>query len=586
MRIEHLSHLRVPERDLAAPTLFDANAAAVSRWREGLPLANPTSAAPRLGQALLELSRTQIAPSARFELLELLREPAHEVTRALDEAALERSHTAGVPERTSTAQRLQRWLALAYQSVAVETIERGHVAHIRGLGAAALHRALTELGRTLYRTLALQMTVRGAAWRELYQLTAVAEHHELLNRRVQDPTHGLQPATTLGEAFLRPVLLFCAQPYALARQSIATLYLALEDWTRFVALSNDPRMAAETPFRVDFSSDIPPRPAPAAREALQPGHRGIDTRTLAAILSVTGSGAEAAIADSQAAPVIPQQIGPEVLGHLANTWSGSRRRAYRRTPDSGTLELRAGLASAHQVLPGGHAFPVLGREAATPVVGHEHATGQGWKRKHGDAAPRGGRRSDTGGLGGAFSRSRGEHGAPAVTHRCTLVDTTPGGYGIMCDPHRLPPHLRAGEIVAVRRQGEREWAVAVVRWLRRGTDQVKAGLELLGTGASGVGVKIPSTDDDSREWMRAILIPEQCEFSFPTRLILPRLPLHPGQKLLLADQDGLQRIVLQKFSDGTAAALAFEFQRVTSVLPDTGAQGASGDDSSEDAIAS
>ena len=131
--------LNIPQADLAAPSFSSAEPGALSDWVAELPMAHATQAAKKILQAATEISRLQIDPNARFELLEIIRTPAHYICTRLDRNG---PGTPGSSESsTQLAQALQNELAMGYKAVLRDVLSFAELTGpARDLLGHAIHR--------------------------------------------------------------------------------------------------------------------------------------------------------------------------------------------------------------------------------------------------------------------------------------------------------------------------------------------------------------------------------------------------------------------------------------------------------------
>ena len=95
--------------------------------------------------------------------------------------------------------------------------------------------------------------------------------------------------------------------------------------------------------------------------------------------------------------------------------------------------------------------------------------------------------------------------------------------------------MKAGEIIGVKEAGDKDWIIAVIRWVsHNGNDQTHLGIERISTKASALGARIMAKKGDDNDYMRAILIPDNSAVSHPDTLLTQRFPFKSGQKVVLS----------------------------------------------------
>lgn len=171
--------LSVPERHRESPDFCDGTPGGIADWLAALPFADPALAARELLAGLGELNACTTAFGLRFRQLELLRSTVHLACGGIARRAENRSVLRAESERREAglAQRVQFQLALGYKMVIVDALRDGvHLAVPTGpendaeLVMIAIHRALTELTRTLLRSLQFYAPPPRRLWSQLHQL--------------------------------------------------------------------------------------------------------------------------------------------------------------------------------------------------------------------------------------------------------------------------------------------------------------------------------------------------------------------------------------------------------------------------------
>jgi hypothetical protein len=541
------TRISVPAAELEALSFCDTEPAALAEWVIGLPMANTADAAAQVRQATWEIARLNVGPAARMALLEQIRPILHYLCARLDRnAATSHAHGDAIAR---LAQRLQTNLCSGYKSVVVAGLSdraAGGRSVDKDLLPQAIHRALSDLSRTLLRTLQFYVEPADRLWFELNQLFLLAERLDAVRTRIEDAENHKRPTTTPADAYLRSLLLACCKPNQMRYRQLAEVFNCLEDWCAFVSLEPDATAAL---FAVDLESDQGPIYKRLMQDAVEP--RGIRTDVLVYQI-------ESYLRDLPCEIRVPEGTAEGQLRHLAEAWGEMRPRTHRRTDTSGTIKVCVGLRSAHYFLSGGVEFQELLDEPDTFVDGElnpflfdqasrERHRPQTVKDVWDDAFDVGARIPENPGIadpdrilrqGREQRRERREAEPERSSHQIydtSAIDTSPGGYQIRWnDP--LPPQLQTGEILAMREAQDNRWCIAVIRWIRQNESGTAMGIELLAPRAIPVAVRVIQKVGGPTSYARALMLPELTPIGQPATLVTPRLPFQPGQKIHIQKQ--------------------------------------------------
>lgn len=536
------TRISVPAAELEALSFCDTDPAALAEWVIALPMANTAETAAQVRQATWEIARLSVGPAARMALLEQIRPILHYLCARLDRnAATSHAHGDAIAR---LAQRLQTNLCSGYKSVVVAGLgERaaGRSAD-KDLLPQAIHRALSDLSRTLLRTLQFYVEPADRLWFELNQLYLIAERLEVVRAKVEDAENHKRPSTTPADAYLRSLLLACCKPNQMRYRQLAEVFNCLEDWCAFVSLEPD---ATSALFAVDLESDQGPIYKRLMHDAVAP--RGIRTDVLVYQI-------ESYLRDLPCEIRVPEGTSEGQLRHLAEAWGEMRPRSHRRTESSGTIKVCVGLRSAHYFLSGGVEFRDLLDEPDTFVDGelNPFLLDQASRERHrphkvkdvwDDAFDVGARIPENPNIAdpdrilrqGRERRDAERERSSHQIYDTSAIDTSPGGYQIRWnDP--LPPQLQTGEILALREAQDHRWCIAVIRWIRQNESGTAMGIELLAPRAIPVAARVIQKVGGLTSYARALMLPELTPIGQPATLITPRLPFQPGQKIHIQKQ--------------------------------------------------
>ncbi len=570
------TRISAPQAELEHLSFCDTDATALADWIIALPMANTADTAAQVRQATWEIARLAVAPESRMALLEQIRPSLHYLCARLDRnAATSPAHGDAIAR---LAQRLQTNLCSGYKSVVVAALAgRTESDPDREILPLAIHRALSDLSRTLLRTLQFYVEPADRLWLELNQLYLLAERLGAAENKLEDAENHTKPQTTPMNAYLRSLLLASCKPNQLRHRQLAEVFNCLEDWAGYVALEPD---ATSALFAVDLESDQGPIYKRLMHDAVEP--RGIRTDVLVYQL-------ESYLRGMNCTLKIPDGTPEGQLRHLVDAWGEMHERTHRRTGTSGTIKVCVGLRSAHYFLSGGVEFrdlidepdAYLGAELNPFLLdrdNRERHRPQAVKDVWDDAFDVSARIPVNPNIEdpdrilrqGRNRRPREATGnaADALSHQVfdtSAIDTSPGGYQIRWnDP--LPAQLQTGEVLALREPADNRWCIAVVRWIRQNQDGTAMGVELLAPRAIPVAARVIQKVGGPTSYARALMLPELTPIGQPATLITPRVPFQPGQKIHVQKQGVRSTVQLTNCVLRTESVNQFTYRMLSGYL--------------------
>ncbi len=569
--------ITAPPAEIDALSFCAAAPAALADWVIGLPMANTADAAAQVRQATWEIARLDVAPAARMALLEQIRPILHYLCARLDRnAATPASHGDAIAR---LAQRLQTNLCSGYKHVVIGALSGTGGEADTELLPLAIHRSLSDLSRTLLRTLQFYVEPADRLWFELNQLYLLAERLDIADRPLEDAQNHEADVTTPGNVYLRSLLLACCKPNQMRYRQLAEVFNCLETWSQLVTLERD---ATSAQFAVDLESDQGPVYKRLLRQAVEP--RGIRTGELVQQI-------DAYLRDLPNDLRVPKGMSADQLSHLGDAWGEMHPRAHRRADASGNLKVTVGLRNMHYVLSGGIEFADLlddpeashGGELNPFLVERApekpaQAVKDVWDDAF-DLTPRIPINPNISDPNRILRRGRGSRSAGGVrsadatdkpsypVYDTVAIDTSPAGYQIRWND-TLPPHLQTGEVLALREATDNRWCIALIRWIRQSHDGTGMGIELLAPRAIPVAARVIQKVGRTA-YARALLLPELTPIGQPATLITPRVPFQEGQKIHLQQQGVRHTAQLTRCVLKTESVNQFTYRMLSGYLENT-----------------
>lgn len=517
--LELVTRLRLPAQDQAALSFCASTSArSLATWASQLPAPRTNQTSVLLYQALPEICRLQTSASNRLEILEHLRPYVQHCIQGLAKAFLDQPLI--MPEsavKTAIiAQALQKHMSNGYSLVVRELAEKHPDGRFRkdertALFGLAIHRAITGLGLQLLRNLQIYTPVSSQFWLELHTLYLLAEKTSLLRQPYADPLLKQQPATTIGQAYARVVLLWCTHANQLRQQEVSQIYEALESWSGLVQLA--PGFNCDrNPFGVDLQGNRPPRYKSHLLRDGQPetgmAHEVYELQ-VAPLLDVLRRIVDQGPSAND--PItVPAGFSSRLIRHLLSAWGEEQQRYQPRKPAQNTLEIAVGLNCVHYHLADGQTF--------------EEFLWEGCQIRR-----RTSKRFRLPGLGAsydpwddAFDAEKQQH--PSYDHilktdtvrteepaadkhplyRIRISDISPGGYGLTWEQD-IPAQVKAGELMALREFGEAHWSLGIIRWVKQHKGKSQLGIQLIAREAQAIAIQQLQKTGQDNVHMRGLI---------------------------------------------------------------------------------
>jgi hypothetical protein len=147
-------------------------------------------------------------------------------------------------------------------------------------------------------------------------------------------------------------------------------------------------------------------------------------------------------------------------------------------------------------------------------------------------------------------------------YKVQLANASPGGYCLEWTAE-LPRDIRAGDIVSLKEEHNRDWVIAVIRWVSHLENaRTLIGLELLSPRAMPYGALIHQKTAGKSAPMRVLLLPEIKLVGQPHTLITPRAGFRERQKISLVRAGEEYSIQLSRQIAATGNFAQFDFRYI------------------------
>ncbi len=560
--------ISAPDIERDSLSFCDIGISSFEAWSKTLPMGNVGASAKLLYQATRELNHTRIEPVLRFKMLEIIRGQTYSICELLAKRFLNQSVVLNDNDLkiVMLAQTLQNQLATGYKRIILDIndapLKKNQPPKLLTF---AIHRAISDLNQTVLRAFQLYSQPPKNSWLELHQLYALAEHKQLQQYEIKDSQSKFRSSSSIFDVYVRILLLGCSKPNQLRQSEQASLYAATELWSKLVKISTIKDTQAQFIFVQNNDS------APIYRSLLKTMPSGaIRTFHAGALVQAL----QKHINKESSLVTVPGNLTEPLLNHLLHAWGGMKERSFRRTQNSGDIQIGIGLVSSHFFSAQEKSFPFLLKQWNVELTEKQpkKSSNDVWDRSF-DA----GNNFTTDSEHIAFdsiafiSKNPNEDedtGPKGKEMTAQIENTSPGGYGIVL--HNPPPSVQTGELVVIREPRINTWALGSIRWIRtRNNQPAQLGIELLAPKVEAVAVRILNKTGENGEFLRGIRLPALPAAGQAETLILPIMPFKVGSKAELVDEKIQQRIQLVKRQSVSRSFVQYQYQSLTQVITDT-----------------
>lgn len=538
-------YLKSPDTTQKSLSFCAARERDLADWVSTLPKVNLAETGRRLYGALRELNQLKASPADRLALLNVLSASVIYAADGLFSRHLDSTYQLDDTERkvAGLAQALHMELAIGYKTVLHEANQGWAVMSKKDIMTRALNHCVWSLLPNLRRALSLYLPAPSGLWAELHQLYRIARKAEL----ARIPVAWQGQNNTLEHGYLAALMLSTAQTFQLQKHEIDPVYRACIAWCSLTRLAN---AAQGGTYLLDMARDLPPQYI-GEQTTLLPNALTVDTKQLVTRLQH----------QRDTLPAVPG-MNDHLLDHLALAWHRAQPRRFRRQAASGAIQVTVGLSAVHQLLSGLQTFDSF----ITPYRGDQKNT------NNERFAARATRHDLSNRDVWTDSFDAGLNVIPAIPmeddddrplidleevpeYAATLCDKSARGYCLQW-ADQAPKHLVTGELIAVRDERAKHRTIGLIRWTRQVPGKgLQLGVELLSPNAQSCAVRLRQKTGQHTDFMRGIILPEIKAIAQPESIILPRLAVRPGQKVMIYRKNTETHYRLsQKITDTSAVA--------------------------------
>ncbi|MEJ1354506.1 MAG: hypothetical protein RPU52_01625 [Candidatus Sedimenticola sp. (ex Thyasira tokunagai)] len=442
----------------------------------------------------------------------------------------------------------------------------GHLLH-RGKRAAAIHRVVYFLGRTLLHAFHYYQPAPDSLWRELHGFYHYALHHHLDHVVLENEDHLLVDSSTVSDLYKQALLLALADPYQLKHGEVNRVYVVLKRWAGRCRISPiDVNEAASDAFVVILGTDAPPvRLAAGQTMDLQEGWVISTDDVIARLME------ELSTTQTQLSSMRPQDdlevVDPDLLTRLMLAWGGGGKRASDRAESQGDVVVTFGLNALYALSGGDESPELFNIDIAVDTIEVEEEVGV-----HNLA-------HDQFFINGAPDLSQAETVPPQVvekvspseriavenkgfTRDCMVFDESDHGYHLGWIG-KGDSGIRVGELIGVSHQLSKladQLQLCIVRWMRASKPGLlDFGVEVVAGVLDTAIVRLQKPGEEEYVSYRAFL---QTKDDGVVTLIMSPFYSLGTPKIVLVEKRVIRKIVLNRVIEATSSFIQFSFDEL------------------------
>src|SRR5690349_1855549 len=232
-----------------------SDAAGCRAWLARLPRANPAQCHAVLAAEARRLPAAAMAPAAKFEILELLREPVAEAQAEMVKHCRGKPLPLADKDREAWDSAVGLWQAMAAGYDALIDAMAGSAPDLAIHAQVICQRALRYTAAAMFEYCHIYHAVSGALWQQLHRFYVFSENAGLASAPVKDAVGRRAPDTSCAATYAHALLVHLSQPDALTGELLDIVDRWLERWESLVSLSPEPLPQGNIPaLAVNVSS--------------------------------------------------------------------------------------------------------------------------------------------------------------------------------------------------------------------------------------------------------------------------------------------------------------------------------------------
>ncbi len=576
-----LQRLQPPTLNLETLAFARPKVSEIEKFIQRLPATNSAKTAQLLYGALRELNQVKLEPAIRLALIEPLQ--THTISCA-DALTKNPSLSEQTVRAISTAQALLKHLLLGYKAVIAEAAQASEVEP--KLIAQSIHGALVAMNRILLTCWQCYIEPPDKFWLELHTLYRIANYFYTDQQTVTWLEAGQKMRSTPTTAYLKPLLLSCANPGHYTPVEIKQVFTFLDKWAMLAELAPGHE---EGLYVVDLDSDRGPVYASLAGPITANYVRLRNDKLVQALRDH--------FAREHSGDIKLITLPDRIVRNLCEYWDQEKIRSEEHLDDQTPLQVILGLTAIHNELSGHRsvdeflndvdkhhnlkAYELFGANTAklhSKSIGNKDAweeSGYDTQSRHGESEELAGTTSppSTPPLQDEPVAVPKATPRPPVHYDARQLNTSERGACIefIDDPKQLSP----GELIALKdtSQPDNNWILGIIRWVHI-TSRLKrvVGIEKLQLAVEPCAACVINDQRATSPYLPGLLFQEQVQDTVGTgtpvdaEVIVPSMPFKQRNQISLLSGTREQSYILGKPIDTTFHLSRFRVKAIAALI--------------------
>ena len=507
--------LTIPEQINSKPK-SDISVEAIEKWRANLKTADTTDTIQNISTMLKELNSTVIAPSHRFQLLELLRPMTQVIHQLIKKQYINRTQPLSQTKLTQIdlSRTLQTEMLNGYKIIIDNIINESNATLKAETLPNAIYRTFKHFNNLLYSYYQLYTQQPEKIWKEMHVLYQYTEKCNITTSSINLDFSENNKNSTVISPYIHALFISATHPYQWRQSEQDILYKYASLWEEFMTIRKfkaKDLTDTEGIFFIPISEDFGPFPITIEKTTINDTGFVLDLSNLIDYLKKTYSN-QKNTSETETAMYSLQKLITYLLE--------GQKRKLERFNIIGQVSAAFGALSTH--------YHINQRKLFKPdnVDSDESEEGDMQELQLG---------ADTV-LEDSSTSNKLEFKADTFLYKCNLINIHGEGTGITFQDMSFPP-IQPGETVAMTISigdtdlDETHWNIGTVRWLKHNfQNKLTAGIQILAPFAMAAAVQLLKDNTNNGYFQRALLLKDnttQTTFN----LITPLLQFETGKKV-------------------------------------------------------
>ncbi len=340
--------LNLPQQVAATKTSSPSKPRKLMKVLSTLPNANMGELTRQTFYLLRDQNRQAMPYKHRLENLEMLRIPAREIFNNLQKYFTNRALPLADKSQKiiNLNQSLLQELIHGYEIIANQAADTSGKKVDNSTLTTAICRSINYLSEMLLRASEVYAPCPKNLWRDVHQLYMLAESKRLLNKTVINQEREIEK-TTIGNSYKQILLFSLARPTALRQSDSDRVYRELFKWSQYATIRSEAvEGMIDRVFCIQTNRDLAPHYLNKATLAKNGSIRILDTKKL--ISHITSLATDRS--NEKQKFILGDDISPETLAILINSWAESPKRRFSRATRHGHINVAIGLSTICQAM--------------------------------------------------------------------------------------------------------------------------------------------------------------------------------------------------------------------------------------------